>query len=316
MDDSPLVDACGEVPLPEIVRYNTQRHARIGYLERFASYFRQLGFTAQEHRELVSLDERGRASLIDRVGERAGWLAQPDAHLLASDCRLTLVVGEDLPQGFGVQPLDPARILERYAALRADVRLFIGVDPSSPVSLGRALSLAAHPRAAGLAVSPYLAGAPVDDPAFDATLRAAAQRDIPLWVHGCAHYRRDVAYDIEHPRHVDAVLCRYPGLRLMVGHAGWPWTADACVIAQRHPGVVLEFATFPPSLLREPGWSLAPLHAQRAALRGRVCFGSGATSSPDRFARLVQQLDELELAEHRADWRGGAALRWLQGPAA
>lgn len=315
MTTATLADACGEVPLPEIVRYNTERHARIGYLERFASYFRQLGFTAGEHRQLSDLDTRGRGALIDRVGERTGWLARPDAHLLEAGCRLTLVVGEDLPPGFGVEPLEPARILDRYAALQADVRLFIGVDPSAPASLARALSLAGHPRAAGLAVSPYLAGVPVDDAAFDATLRAAAEHDLPLWVHGCAHFRRDVPYDIEHPRHLDAVLLRYPALRLMVGHAGWPWTADACIVALRHPGVVLEFATFPPSLLRDPAWSLAPLYAQRDALRGRVCFGSGATSSPQRFARLVQQLDEIELGEHRDDWRGGAVMRWLAGGA-
>lgn len=310
--DAWLADACGEVPLPEVVRYNTERHARIGYLERFASYFRQLGFTAEEHRRLAALDATGRAALIDRVGERSGWLAHPDAHLLEAGCKLTLVVGEDLAPGLGVEPLDPARVLDRYAALRADVRLFIGVDPAAPGSLRRALELAGHPKAAGIAVSPYLAGVPVDHAAFDATLRAALDHGVALWVHCCAHYRRDVPYDIEHPRHVDAVLLKYPALRLMIGHAGWPWTADACVVALRHPGVVLEFATFPPALLPDPGWSLSPLYAQRAALRGRVCFGSGATSAPDRFARLVQQLDDLDLGEHRADWRGGALRAWLE----
>ncbi|HYF20374.1 MAG TPA: amidohydrolase family protein [Ramlibacter sp.] len=310
--DGVLADACGEVPLPEIVRYNTERHARVGYLERFASYFRQLGFTAEEHRQLAALDAAGRAALMDRVGERQGWLAQPDVHLQAAGCQLTLVVGEDLPAGFGVEPVEPERILERYAALKADVRLFIGIDPASPSSLSRALSLASHPRAAGLAVSPWLAGAPVDDAAFDATLRAALEQDLPLWVHACAHYRPDVAYDIEHPRQIDAAMRRYPQLRLMIGHAGWPWTADACVVALRYPNVVLEFATFPPALLRDPGWSLTPLYAQREALRGRVCFGSGATSSPQRFARLVQQLDEVELGDHLPDWRGGALLQWLR----
>ncbi|QHE83711.1 amidohydrolase family protein [Hydrogenophaga sp. BPS33] len=311
-----LADACGEVPMLDVVAYNTERHRRIGYLERFAGYFRQLGFTVEEHGQLAQADAASSRALIERVGTREGWLADPEAHLRAAGCALTLVVGEDLPPGFGVVPPDPLRMLERYAQLHHDVRLFVGVDPHTPASLARALECLGHPRAAGLAFSPYLACVPISDAAWTPTLRAAHERQIPVWLHACAHFRADVPYDIEHPRHADAVLSRFPALRLVLGHAGWPWTADACVIALRHPTTALEFATFPPSVLKDPGWSLTPLLAHRAALRGRVFFGSGATSSPGRFMRLVAQLDELELGQDLALWRGQGLANWLTGDGA
>jgi len=306
-----LADACGEVPLLEIVQYNTERHERIGYLDRFAGYFRQLGFTDAEHRSLKDLSRSARARLLEQVGQRQGWLADPEAHLRAAGCGLLLVVGEALPAHMGVAALPPDQVLERYARLRTDVRLFIGVDPHDPASLDRALALADHPRAAGLAVSPYLAGMAIDHPSYRKTLEAARERDLVLWVHACAHFRADVAYDIEHPRHLDAVLVRHGALRIIFGHAGWPWADEACVVAMRHASTALEFATFPPVVLREPGWSLTPLLAHRATLRGRIFFGSGATSSPARFGRLVRQLDELDLGGDLALWRGNALRDWL-----
>ena len=306
-------DACGEVPFPDIVLYNTDRMDRIGYLERFAGYFRQLGLTEVEHRSLKGLDSRARAGVLERAGERAGWLADPGAHLRAAGCKLLLVAGECLPRSMGLASPDPERLLDRYAALETDVRLFVGVDPHDPASLQRALSLGSHPRCAGLSLLPFLDGIPLDHAAYAATLRAAAERRVPVWVHASAHFRPDVAYDIGHPRHIDAALMRHPGLRLIFGHAGWPWTDEACIVAQRHPSTALEFSTFPPSIIRDPAWSLSPLFANRAALRGRIFFGSGATSSPARFERLYRQLDEMGLGDDLAPWSGDALLTWLRG---
>lgn len=305
-------DACGEMPFLDVVEYNTARLERIGYLPRSVGYFRQLGLDAAEFRSLPALSPKKRARLLAAAGERSGWLSDPEAHLRRCGNRLTLVVGEELPGAFDLAAPDPAGLLERFARLSCDVRLLIGIDPDSPASLGRARDLVAHPRCGGLAVLPFLAGVPLSDPRYEPTLALALRRALPLWVHASAHFRNDVPYDIGHPRHIDTVLVRHPGLRIIIGHAGWPWTAEACIVAQRHPATALEFSTFPPAVLGEAGWSMTALLAQRKLLRGQVFFGSGAVSSAARLAQLLGQLDALDLGAELPDWRGAALTRWLE----
>lgn len=297
--------------MPEIVVYGIERLRAIGYLTRFAGYLRQLGLSGEDIAALGTARSAEIDLIARRAGERAGWLANPDAHLRATGCALLLTVGEDCASRFDIDFLDQGKLLDRFAGLHHDVRLLIGIDPHASRSLERALDLLGHPRAAGVALSPFMAGVALDDEAYAPTLRALAQRGTSIWVHASAHFLARVPYDIGHPRHVDAALIRHPDLRVMIGHAGWPWTADACIVAIRHPGVAIELSTLPPSLLRVPGWSLEPLLAQRAALRQRIFFGSGAVSSPTRMQQLVDQLAALDLGDDLPSWRGEGLLHWI-----
>lgn len=306
-----FADACCEVPLLEVAVYNVERLRAIGYLERFGGSLSQLGLSPDEISAIPSCSHRDMQALLESAGARAGWLDDPERHLRANGCRLALVVGERPPAALGVEPIDPAVLLDRFAALQTDVRLFVGVDPFDFAAFQRDLALADHPKFAGFALAPFLSGQPLDAEVFDPILRVLAERGIAAWVHASAHFRPDVAYDISHPRHFDAALVRHRGLRLVFGHTGWPWTLEACIVAIRHPATALEFSTFPPALLKKPGWSLSPLLANRAALRGRIFFGSGATSSEKHMKNLLDQLDGLELGPDLPGWRGASLLQWL-----
>lgn len=306
-----FADACGEMPILEVAVYNVERLRAIGYLKRFDSYLSQLGLDHNEKSAIASSSHREIHAIVERAGQRAGWVAEPERHLVASGCKLALVVGERPPAALGITPIDPAWLIEQFAALRTDVRLFVGVDPFDHAAFRRDLALAEHPNFAGFALTPFLSGQPLDSECFDPIVKEIAERNIPVWVHASAHFRPDVAYDISHPRHLDAVLMRYPGLRLMFGHGGWPWTQEACIVAIRHPSSALEFSTFPPALLNKPGWSLSPLLANRSALRGRIFFGSGATSSERHMKNLLDQLDALELGADLGGWRGASLAKWL-----
>jgi predicted TIM-barrel fold metal-dependent hydrolase len=307
-----VADACGEVPTPEIVAYNIGRLRAIGYLGRFDGYLRQIGLTEDERAEVPAASGDRIAQLALAAGERRGWLAAPTAHLDAVDCALTLVVGEDAGTTVDVKPVDPEALLDRYAALERDVRVYVGVDPHRPASLARALALRDHPASAGIAVSPFMAEISPDHGAYRPVFDAIAEHDLVVWIHASAHFRPSVPYDIGHPRHIDRVLIRHPRLRAIIGHAGWPWVDEACIVAVRHANVSLEFSTFPPRLLRTPGWSLEPLIANRDALAGRIFFGSGQTSDAARMERLLGEIDDLGLGDHDGVWRGAGLVGWLE----
>lgn len=307
-----VADACGEVPTPELVAYNIARLRAIGYLERFGGYLRQVGLSDDERAEVPYAGEARLLELARLAGERRGWLAAPTRHLEAVGCALTLIVGEDAATTVDATPVGPQAVLDAYAALDHDVRVFVGVDPHRPASLARALALRDHPASAGIAVSPFMAEIAADDPAYQPVFDAIAEHDLAVWIHASAHFRPTVAYDIGHPRHIDRVLIRHPRLRAIIGHAGWPWVDEACIVAVRHENVAIELSTFPPRLLRTPGWSLEPLIANRDALARRIFFGSGQTSDPARMARLLAELDDLGLGEHTAAWRGDGLLSWME----
>jgi uncharacterized protein len=308
---SVVADSCAEIPTPRIVTYNITRLRRVGYLPKFDGYLRQLGFTKDERSEVTTASDSSLATLVQSVADREPWGKQPDAHLIASACRLATVASDSAESTIGVAPLGAIYLLDLYASLRSDVRLFIGVDPGRVSTLAQALELQGHPAFAGIAVMPYLAEVPLSDPAYAPVLAAAADAGLRIWAHTSSHFRPDVAYDISHPRHVDTVLTRHPELRLLIGHAGWPWIADTCAIATRFENVAIEFSTFPPDLLTDPGWSLTPLLSRRNEFRGRIFFGSGAVSAVEPFMARLQQLDNLPLGDQHDDWRGAGFMRWM-----
>lgn len=306
-----FADACGEAPTLDVAVYNVERLRAIGYLSRFGGYLSQLGLTDDEKSEIPAASRQEIATIVERAGSRAGWLADPERHFLANNCRLALVVGERPQPSLAITPVDPAAQLDHFAAMKTDVRLFVGADPGDPDGFLRDLALVEHPNFAGFALSPFMSGQALDAGAFDPILRTITEKGIAVWVHASAHFRSDVTYEISHPRHLDAALMRYPGMRLIFGHGGWPWTQEACIVALRHPSTALEFSTFPPALLKKPGWSLAPLLANKSSLRGRIFFGSGATSSATHMKNLLDQLDALELGKDLEGWRGASLLRWF-----
>jgi hypothetical protein len=194
------------------------------------------------------------------------------------------------------------------------VRLLIGVDPGLPATLDHALGFCDHPAFGGLALNPMLAGVPIDSSGFAPALRAADERGLVVSVHSSSHFRRDLAYDVNHPSHADAVLRRHPSLRLLLGHAGWPFVSEYCAVAARFPNVAFELSTFPPRLVEDPGWSLKPLLSQARELHGRVFFGSGQVSSPSAFLERLAQIDALPLGDQHNAWRGAGFVRWMGRP--
>jgi hypothetical protein len=86
-----FADACGEVPMPEVIVYNIQRLRSIGYLTRFGHYLTQLGLRAEEISGIQNMSRGAIEYAVESAGERAGWRANPEAHLVANGCRLLLI---------------------------------------------------------------------------------------------------------------------------------------------------------------------------------------------------------------------------------
>jgi predicted TIM-barrel fold metal-dependent hydrolase len=308
-----LADACAEIPSPEVVRYSLLRLAAIGYLDRFSGYLRQLGLTREAVDELIGLDPASMLDTLRVIGAEQGWLDDPTAHLRANGVSLVVAVSEAGLDPEAVKTPPPEQLIDWYADLPVDARLWVGVSPHDSSALARARHLRDHHAFAGISISPFLVDTPIDDAAYRPVLAWASDAGVPIWMHCSAHYRVTVPYDISHPGHLDAALRRFPTLRVLIGHAGWPWTSEYAILALRHPGLALELSTFPPRLLTEHGWGLSPLLAQRRALSGRVFFGSGSVFSETNYRSLIGQIDNLGIGTDARSWKGEGLRVWLGG---
>ena len=204
-----LADACAEIPSPEIVRYSLLRLNAIGYLDRFGGYLRQLGLSREAVDELLTLDPEKMLNTIEGIGAEQGWLDEPTAHLRSAGVSLVIAVSEAGLDPKEVFTPDPEQLIDWYADLPMDARVWVGVSPD-PAMLARARRLADHRAFAGISISPFLVGKAIDDETYRPVLEWAADAGVPVWMHCSAHYRRSVSYTISHPSHLDEALRRFP----------------------------------------------------------------------------------------------------------
>src|SRR5262249_37787322 len=103
-----------------------------------------------------------------------------------------------------------------------------------------------------------------------------------------------------HPTHLDDVATDFPGLRIIAGHAGHGWWADALAICRSKFNIYLEVS----------GWSLLAAHPRRIyeplrqiidVLPGRVMFGSDYIGLPGSLQRAAGLFSSLPQAAAEYD---------------
>jgi predicted TIM-barrel fold metal-dependent hydrolase len=128
----------------------------------------------------------------------------------------------------------------------------------------------------GLKIHPTLQAFDPSDPRYEAYFAEAARLGLPILSHagtsgvgarepGGQGLRLDYAAPIK----LDPVAARYPGLRILLAHVGWPWHLEAIAMALHKTNVFIDISGWkyqylPPEVLRE----------MRTRLRGQICFGT------------------------------------------
>ena len=123
---------------------------------------------------------------------------------------------------------------------------FCSVDPS----LGRLavdqLELAvAKLGAQGLKLVPPMQGFRFDDPRYDPLWQKAAELDIIVWTHA-AHQKSTPGTDarLGQPMLVESVALKFPGLKIVLGHCGFPWVWESWSLASRHPNLYVDISAY------------------------------------------------------------------------
>ena len=165
----------------------------------------------------------------------------------------------------------------------------------------------------GLSLRLFMIGEPATHPAYFPFYAKCVELGVPLSIHTSANWTRSRPSELGHPRAIDEVACHFPELTIILGHAGYPWALEACLVAWKHPNVFLELGGHRPRYFAAAGAGWEPLmRFGQSPIRHKVLFGTGAFLLNRRYRELCDEARALPVAaDVLRDWLHGNAERLL-----
>lgn len=164
------------------------------------------------------------------------------------------------------------------AAVRAHPDFFVGFAGIDPLR-AKALEELDRCQANGLRgvkVHPSAQALRPDDPHLDPFWRRCEGLGMVAMVHtgttgwgAGAPGGLGVRLEYSRPLWLDSVAARFPGLRIVAAHAGWPWHEELLAIAMHKANVFLDVSGWLPRYLPKAVWDYA-----NGPLKRKVLFGS------------------------------------------
>jgi len=187
---------------------------------------------------------------------------------------------------------------------------FAGIDAHDPDGVDEIRRAVEELGCRGISLLPGWSDPPLhdDDPRVFPLYEAAIAHGIPVVVTSSHVIGPDMSFAMH--EYLQRVALAYPELTLIVGHACWPWTTQACALAARCHNVYLmpEFYMYVPGM---PG-AREYIEAANGFLSHRMLYSScfptrSLHQALDGFAALPLSDDSRE----RLLWRNAARLLGL-----
>lgn len=200
-----------------------------------------------------------------------------------------VVMGQSAAAEYG--SVDNADIARLVAENPGRFTGFAGIDAASPDAMIE-LEAAIAAGCSGVSLLPGWSREPhhEDAPILTPLLRACAARGLPV-VFTSSHYiGPDMSWS--EPQYLQRVALAHPDLKVIVGHASWPWTTAACALAMRCSNVYLmpEFYLYLPGM---PG-ARDYIDAANGFLAHRFLYSSCYPSRS--LEQALEEFNELPLS--------------------
>lgn len=157
---------------------------------------------------------------------------------------------------------------------------------------------------------------PIDDPSLDHVFALAHEQDIPLLIHlGGLGGDEGFPSNLGDPLQIVPVLRKYPGLRVYLENASWPFLEEITALMYVYPNVYADVSTI---------LHLTPQDQALRYVKGlidnglgkRIMYGSDQMSWPEVIPVVIEALQSAEFlsAEQKADIFYNNAARFLRLP--
>jgi len=186
-----------------------------------------------------------------------------------------VLLGWDATRASGLPAVSPETIAQAVREHPGFFLGFAGLDPRRSTiadDLLRCARLELH----GVKLHPSAQGLRPDEPRLDAFWRRCQDLGLVVMVHtgttgwgAGAPGGLGVELEPSRPLWLDKVAARFPQLRIIAAHAGWPWHEELLAIAMHKGNVWLDVSGWVPRYLPKVVWDYA-----NGPLKHKVLFGT------------------------------------------
>ena len=164
----------------------------------------------------------------------------------------------------------------------------------------------------GYTCTPFLHGLYANDKMYEPFFDFCQQHNIPVWIHASMNFS-SLPSDYGHPRYLDDVALKFPNLKIIAGHGGWPWVLEMTALARKHKNLYIDTSTQRPRHLARAGSGWEPLlYYGDNLIQDQIVFGSTWILLGLPIDELAQEVDSLPLKEHiKMKWLVSNAKRLL-----
>lgn len=148
---------------------------------------------------------------------------------------------------------------------------FVGLDPHKGMdAMAELVRAVAEQGFGGASIDPYLARIPADHARYYPLYAKCCELGVPMVITtGPATLVPGAVMDHASPRHIDCVACDFPQLSIIISHGGYPYVAEAILVAQRNQNVYLDLSEYERAPMAE-----AYIQAANTMIPDKVLFAS------------------------------------------
>ena len=224
------------------------------------------------------------------------------------DIAVAVVMGQRTgKRGGSADNEDVAELVRRYPQRFVG---FGGVNPADPGAVAETRRCVEELGCRGIAMTPGWSDPPLsdDDERVYPVYETCSDLGVPVVITSSHYIGTDMMHSL--PTHLQRVALDFPGLVLIVGHACWPWTTQACAMAMRCKNVYLmpEIYLHPSNM---PG-AQDYVRAANSFLSHRMLYSSCyPTLSLEQALKSFQELPIRPDARKKMLWNNGARILGL-----
>jgi predicted TIM-barrel fold metal-dependent hydrolase len=312
---SGVIDVSGTVPTADFLYGDILNMPDIskGYLRIFAPpALRAAGLdVGKMHETLCSMSQQDLENFLSQQME--GFPRNVDEFVAAMDAagvRASALHNFDEQSATGAEPVPNDRVAEIVEQYPGRFIGFVGVEPHKGDAAVREIDRCINELGLkAVALRPFMHNIYANDPQYFPIYARCEQLGVPVWLHTSVNWTLERRMDFGRPLHLDDVCMKFPRLKVIAGHGGWPWVNEMVALAWRHENLYLDFSAHRPRYMSKggSGWEML-LHFGNTTIQDKVLFGSDWLNVGVHISTIIEEVRSLPL-------KPDVIEKWLHGNA-